>query len=106
MLPKLKKLGLILVCGVLFAFGMFAKVVQYFPQLDAQLRISNSTKIEKHQSDARTFEVVAAAESSAASYAPTVIEQPEARLIPPAPEPLDFQPFAPRIISRPPPSQI
>lgn len=105
MLLNLRKSGLLLLCVALFAIGTFAKVVQYYPRLDAQLRISNSTKIEKHQFDTRSFEIAAAAESSVASNVPIILEQPETRLIRFEPEALHFESFDSRITSRPPPFQ-
>src|SRR6266568_3246397 len=53
----------IMACFTLLAFATLAKTIQYWPDLNAKLQISNSCKVERHQAEALNCDSLTVAEA-------------------------------------------
>ena len=90
-------------CFALVAFATLAKTIQYWPDLNAKLQISNSCKVERHQSEALNNDSPAVAEAPVALM---LVRKPLFSALPVRSPALPEAPFVPFISSLPPPYQL
>ncbi len=92
-----------LACFALFAFGTLAKTIQYWPDLNEKLQISNSCKIERHPIEGLNCDL---AEQADTPVPLIVVQEPQLWLVPTDSESVVTDPFEPQFFSRPPPLHL